>query len=128
MQFLNVGILELVFLLLLIMIVLGPQRTVKAASDVGRWIRDFSKSELWREIVHMSKDIQELPNQIMDEAELQETIDALERSAYDVNRSLEEAHHGIDDQLSQIEREISDINIQPEQLENNEDNSDNADI
>ena len=90
MKFLNVGILELLFILLLALIVLGPRKTIKTAGDVGRWIKELVSSEFWREIVSTSREIKELPKKLMDEAELQKTIEELNRSSTEVNAALRE--------------------------------------
>jgi len=90
MKFLNVGILELLFILLLALIVLGPRKAIQAAGDVGRWIKQIVSSDFWREIVTTSREIKELPKKLMDEVELQKTIEELDRSTAEVNAALKE--------------------------------------
>ena len=90
MKFLNVGILELLFILLLALIVLGPRKAIQAAGDVGRWIKQIVSSDFWREIVTTSREIKELPKKLMDDAELQKTIEELDRSTAEVNAALKE--------------------------------------
>lgn len=89
MKFLNVGVLEFVFILLLAFIVLGPKQAVKTAGEIGRWIKKLVSSSFWRELVSTSKQIQELPRKFMDEAEIQDTLKDLERSTNAINSSLE---------------------------------------
>lgn len=88
MKFLNVGVLEFVFVLLLAFIVLGPKQAVKAAGDIGRWVKKLVSSPFWRDLVSTSKQIQELPRKLMDEAEIQDTLKDLERSTNTINTSL----------------------------------------
>lgn len=90
MKFLNVGILELLLILLLALIVLGPRKAIQAAGDVGSWIKKLVSSDFWREIVTTSREINELPKKLMDEAELQKTIEELNRSTTEVNSVLKE--------------------------------------
>jgi len=68
----------------------GPEDIVNFAHKAGRWIYNLRKSELWQEIVGTTKEIQELPQKIMKDAELEETmkeIDALNRSMLKSERS-----------------------------------------
>ena len=83
MEILNIGPLELLVILVLAVLMFGPEDIVNFAHKAGRWIYNLRKSELWQEIVGTSKEIQELPQKIMKDAELEETmkeIDALNRS------------------------------------------------
>ena len=45
MKIFNVGALELVFILLLAFIVLGPEKAIKAAGDMARWIKGLTSGE-----------------------------------------------------------------------------------
>jgi hypothetical protein len=63
---------------------------VNFAHKTGRWIYNLRKSELWQEIVGTTKEIQELPQKIIKDAELEETmkeINALNRSMINSERS-----------------------------------------
>jgi Sec-independent protein translocase protein TatA len=68
----------------------GPDDLVNFAHKTGRWIYNLRKSELWQEIVGTTKEIQELPQKIIKDAELEETmkeINALNRSMLNSERS-----------------------------------------
>lgn len=122
MQLFNVGALELIFILLIAFIVLGPKKAVKAAADVGRWIRKLVSSDFWRELTAMSSEIQDLPKRMMDEAEIQKTIDEIERSTRDVNQTLKETRSGFQGEFSEIEKEIrSSHHIHPDPAEEKDD-------
>lgn len=81
MKIFNVGVLEIFFILLLAMIVLGPKKAVETAGDVGHWIKKLMKSQFWKDLVMTSREIQDLPKKIMDEAEIQRTIEELDRTS-----------------------------------------------
>ena len=81
MQIFNISLLEFVFIILLAFIVLGPEKGVEAAGNLGRWIRKVVKSPFWRELVSTSKDIKDIPRKIMDDAEIQKTLNDIERSS-----------------------------------------------
>lgn len=95
MKFLNIGVLEFVFILLLALIILGPRKAIEAAGEVGRWIKDISHSEFWRDIVSASKEIKDLPKKMMDEAELQKTVEELDRSTAEINQSIRGNQRGM---------------------------------
>jgi Sec-independent protein translocase protein TatA len=71
----NLGLLEIVFIVLLAFIVLGPEKAVEEAGNLGRWVRKIIKSPFWRDLVSTSRDIQDIPRKIMDDAEIQKTLE-----------------------------------------------------
>jgi Sec-independent protein translocase protein TatA len=91
MKFLNVGALELLFILLLAFIVLGPEKAIKTAGDVARWLRDLTKSEFWRDLVATSREIQNLPKTLMEDSEIQRTYNDLDRTTGEIRTTFEEA-------------------------------------
>lgn len=80
MELFNIGILEFLFILLLAFIVLGPEKSVKIAGDFGRWVRRFFDSPIWKDISQTSKDLRDIPQKIMNEAEIEETLKDIDRS------------------------------------------------
>ena len=83
MEILNIGPLELLLILVLAVLMFGPEDIVNFAHKAGRWIYNLRKSEFWQEVVGTTKQIQEIPQQIIKEAELEETmkeIDALNQT------------------------------------------------
>ena len=106
MQIFNVGALELVFILLLAFIVLGPQRAVKAAGEVGRWIKDFTSSQFWKDLLATSREIQDLPRKIMDDVEIQQTIGALDKTTDELNETLRQSQAALDEDLLVINQKM----------------------
>ncbi len=83
MEIFNIGPLELLVILVLAVLMFGPEDIVNFAHKAGHWIYDLRKSELWQELMGTTKQIQEFPQKIMKEAELEETmkeINALNKS------------------------------------------------
>jgi Sec-independent protein translocase protein TatA len=72
MDFLGIGPLELVFILIIALIVLGPKDMVKAGRTIGRLLRSIVTSPNWRAIQQTSREIRTLPNRLMREAGLEE--------------------------------------------------------
>ena len=117
MKFLNIGVLEFVFILLLALIILGPRKAIDAAGEVGRWIKGLTHSEFWRDIVTASKEIKDLPKKMMDEAELQKTVNELDRSTAEINQSFRGHTRGQTKNQFGNEKILTEENrIQPDQV------------
>ena len=72
MEFLGVGPLELLFIILLALIVLGPTDMVKAGRTIGRFLRKLVTSSTWQTVTQISRNLRYLPNVLMREAGLEE--------------------------------------------------------
>ena len=72
MEILGIGASELVFILLIAIIVLGPKDMQKAGKTVGRWLNQFIHSDGWKALQRASKEIRNLPNTLMREANIEE--------------------------------------------------------
>lgn len=77
MDILGVGPLELLFILLIALIVLGPTDMVKAGRTLGRFLRRVVSSPTWQAVRETSRDFRHLPNKLMREAGLEEDIKEL---------------------------------------------------
>jgi hypothetical protein len=67
---------------------------VELAGEIGRWLKDFVKSPIWRDIVRTSQDIKEMPRKLMDDAEIQKTIDEIESATRVVNEQIHQPGNG----------------------------------
>jgi sec-independent protein translocase protein TatB len=81
MQIFGIGPLEFLFILVLMLLVLGPRGMVKAAREAGKSIRKLTRSPLWAEIVGTSREVRNLPAKIIKEAGIEEEVEELRRSA-----------------------------------------------
>mgnify|MGYP001103876998 CR=1 FL=1 len=106
MQIFNVGVLEILFILILAFVVLGPRKTIKTARDVGVWVRNLAKSPIWRDIVSASNEIRELPKKLMDDVELQRMVEELDLSTQEIKEILNQAQKGTETELQKLEGEI----------------------
>jgi Sec-independent protein translocase protein TatA len=106
MQIFNVGLGELLFILVIVFIVLGPKKAVTIAGEAGGWIRNLVNSNFWQEIISTSREIQDLPKRLMEEAEIQTTIDDLDRSTDDLNAGMEKTSSQLQDRLYENKGEM----------------------
>lgn len=72
MDFLGVGPLELFFILVIALVVLGPSDMVKAGRTLGRVLRKIVTSPNWRLLQETSREIRYLPNRLIREAGMEE--------------------------------------------------------
>ena len=72
MEFLGIGPAELVFIVIIALIILGPRDMQKAGRTIGKWMRRIVTSDGWRLFQQTSREIQTLPNRLMREAALDE--------------------------------------------------------
>lgn len=80
MQIFGIGPLELLLILVVMILVLGPKGMLQAARESGKFIRKIVQSPIWREIVGASQEIRDLPNKIIKEAGIEAEMDELRRS------------------------------------------------
>lgn len=79
MDLLGVGPLELVLLLVIVFLVLGPDDLAATGKKIGRFLSTVRKSEFWRGVNDVSKEIRSLPTTLMREAELEDAKQEIEK-------------------------------------------------
>ncbi len=68
MDILGIGIQEILFIMVLALIILGPKDMVKTGRKIGAWLRQFVLSEEWRVMRQTGEELRDLPNKLMREA------------------------------------------------------------
>jgi len=86
MDFLGLGPLELLFILLIALILLGPKDMIKTGRTIGKTLRRIVLSPTWRTVQQTSRDLRQLPHKLMREAELEE----LEKDLTPTQQQLEQ--------------------------------------
>ena len=82
MNIFGIGPLEIIFILIIGILVLGPEGMVEAGKKLGRWMRSIIRSTWWQNIRQGINDIQYLPQRLIREAELEE-LDQLRKLTND---------------------------------------------
>jgi sec-independent protein translocase protein TatB len=82
MEILGVGPSELLFIIIIALIVLGPKEMQKAGKTLGRWLNQLVKSDGWQAIQKTTQELRNMPTQWMREAnmELAETEKELRKA------------------------------------------------
>jgi sec-independent protein translocase protein TatB len=68
MEILGIGASELVFVVIIALIVLGPKDMQKAGRTIGKWMRDIVTSDGWKVFQKTSNELRKLPTQMMRDA------------------------------------------------------------
>ena len=99
MNFLGIGPLELIFILLIAIIVVGPRDLSKTARTLGQYLNRLYRSEAWRTLTDASRTLRTLPNRLAREAALEE-LDEVGRSMEQTKQDLSKELSAIDDQMT----------------------------
>jgi Sec-independent protein translocase protein TatA len=70
MEFLGVGPTELLFIIVIILIVIGPKDLAKTGSTIGKWLNNIIQSDAWKIAQKTSRELRQLPTNLMREANL----------------------------------------------------------
>ena len=84
MEILGIGMQELVFIVIIALIVLGPKDMQKAGRSIGRWLNQLVKSDGWKVFQQTSREIQNLPRTLMREANME-----LQEIQKDINKPMD---------------------------------------
>jgi len=71
MEILGIGPSELLFIIILALIVLGPRDMQKAGKTVGRWLNSLVRSDGWKAFQQTSREIRGLPTKLMRDANME---------------------------------------------------------
>lgn len=97
MDLLGVGPLELVFVLLIVFLVIGPNDLAATGKKIGRFLSAVRKSEFWRGVNQISKEVRTLPNTLMREAELEDLQKDLDKDAKTIRNVSKEFNVDVPD-------------------------------
>lgn len=82
MEIFGIGPLELFFILVIALIILGPKDMAKAGRTLGKFMRKVVTSQEWRTVQKASREFKNLPNRLMREASLED----LSKDLDDINK------------------------------------------
>jgi Sec-independent protein translocase protein TatA len=87
MDFLGVGPLELFFIIIIALIVLGPKDMVKTGRTLGLWMRKLVTSPFWRQMRETSSTMRNMSSKLMREAGLEDLPKQLSTELTDLNHA-----------------------------------------
>jgi sec-independent protein translocase protein TatB len=71
MEFLGIGAPELLFIILIALILLGPKDMEKTGRTIGKWLNNLVRSDGWRVFQRTSRELRNLPTNLMRQANLE---------------------------------------------------------
>ncbi len=80
MSLFGIGPLELIFILIIMILVLGPKNMVSAAKSLGVTLRKIVKSDLWTSIMDTSREIREIPTKLIRDAGIEEDLKSIKET------------------------------------------------
>jgi sec-independent protein translocase protein TatB len=111
MDFLGIGPGELVFILVLALIVLGPRDMEKVGRQIGSFVRRFILSPEWRAVRKTSEQIKDLPAKFIREAN--DDLQDVRQEVGKVGRELDQTVQAVGDDLPKISRPQDENRIAP---------------
>jgi Sec-independent protein translocase protein TatA len=99
MDFLGISPLELLAILIIVFLVMGPQDLVKIGGTLGRGLRKFRESDTWRVMQDATRQLRQLPETLVRQAGL----DELEKMQSELRDELKEQKAALDD----IDKQLS---------------------
>jgi len=88
MRIFNLGISEIILIVILALIILGPGNMVKTAREIGAFIRKVTKSPYWQEIWATKRELTEIPKILAKEADLDATLKDLDKETRNIHSSV----------------------------------------
>lgn len=103
MDIFGIGPLEIIFILLIAMVVVGPRNMGKTGRMIGSFLNRLYRSENWKLINEASRNLRNLPSRLAREAALDE-LDA-------VHKDIAEASKAITDSGRDITEDVRDLDV-----------------
>lgn len=99
MDIFGIGPLELIFILLIAMVVVGPRNMGKAGKTIGSFLNRLYRSENWKLFNEASRNLRNLPSRLAREAALDE-LDTVRKTIADTSEKLTREVRDLDAGLS----------------------------
>jgi Sec-independent protein translocase protein TatA len=105
MDFLGIGPLEILFIIIIALIIFGPKDIVKASQTMGQFLRKLVTSSGWKAVQQTSRDLRNIPNKLIREAgleEIQDEVNEIGKIAKppDFKKEIEEELQKVEEGLS----------------------------
>jgi TatA/E family protein of Tat protein translocase len=98
MRFFNIGIREVILLLVIMLILFGPNKMKENARSAAKAIRSFARSDTWRSFLGMVDDVNTVKGELYRESGLKEMEDSLREVKGDLRKKDTELHKSLRDE------------------------------
>lgn len=93
MDFLGIGPLEVIVILLILLLVMGPNDLVKMGKSFGRILRNLRQSDTWKAVQQATRELRSLPDNLARQA----NIDELKSLQKDLQGDLDSSRTKVED-------------------------------
>jgi sec-independent protein translocase protein TatB len=111
MQIFNIGPVELILIILIMFILLGPEGMIKTARQIGTWIRNLIKSPIWRDIMGYSREIRDLPTKMVRETGLDEDLKEIQKTTQELNSDIKGTITEANKEVEQSLKEAGSVDV-----------------
>ncbi len=115
MKFFNIGLPELVFLLVIMLVLLGPEGMQDYFKKAGRFVRKVTRSEFWRSSVSTYREVKRYPAQMMKELELEELEKELRRDLTEIEKTTHAEINAIQQEIDSAADSLKKPEHKPDQ-------------
>jgi Sec-independent protein translocase protein TatA len=91
MEIFGVGPLEFLLILVMALVILGPQDMVSTARKIGQWVYRVVRSPTWQAILATTQDLRELPQKIVRDAGIEEAMQEVKGTVDEAKSELNAA-------------------------------------
>ncbi len=100
------GPLELVFIFIIALLFMGPERMTTTARSLGKWFYRMVRSPLWISVMDTSRELRDLPTKIVREAGLEESLKEIKELNREIHKEtniqeLDQAAKEMDNKIRQ---------------------------
>jgi sec-independent protein translocase protein TatB len=106
MKIFNLGISEIILIVILALIIMGPGNMVKTAREIGAFIRKVTKSPYWKEIWATKRELTEIPRILAKEADLDNTLKDLDKETRGLQSSVAST---MSDFIKEVEEPLKEV-------------------
>lgn len=99
MEILGIGPTELLLIIILALVIVGPRDLAKLGRDAGRALNRLYRSPMWRTMNEASREIRNLPTRLAREAELDSVQRDLQQAGRDLRDSARSASRSIEQDI-----------------------------
>jgi len=107
MEIFGVGPLEFLLVLVLALVILGPEDMVGTSRRIGQWIYRAVRSPTWRAIISTTQDLRELPQKIVRDAGIEEAMNEVKDTVNEARSQVTEATMEVNSEMQAATREMN---------------------
>jgi len=93
MEILGFGLPEIVLILLLALVILGPRDMTDSARRLARWVYRLFHSPQWREFIGIAQETRELPRQLLRDTGIEEELEMLKQTGQEVRGTVQQVNN-----------------------------------